>query len=104
MFLTTLQANEILSQCNLPDKELFEHLICSLVIDWWNIGRDRKSYLFGSIGECYYSNWGVPYKVNKQDTWLQFNDEREKICKIVRKRFKNAVNMCIQAQFESEFY
>jgi len=64
-----------------------QHLLCGLVIDWWNITSEQH----GGIGYCYYSNWGKKP--------LLFNNNKNQ--KVITKPVFTYINSNIKSEKET---
>lgn len=53
-------ANDILNKYGRNERK--SHIICSLIIDWWNM-KDKK---FNATEMCYYGHFGDPYEIQER--------------------------------------
>ena len=53
-------ANDILNKYGRNERK--SHIICSLIIDWWNM-KDKN---FNGTEMCYYGHFGDPYEVQER--------------------------------------
>jgi len=62
LYITAEFGSEILENCGRDEKK--SHIICSLIIDWWNM----VNYKFNATEMCYFGRFGDPYDIEEIKT------------------------------------